>query len=130
MTGAAEDNSPPSDGLLCEPRLAGILRGSRQGAKFRPTCAGAEQPMQNHRYYFETTRPESRKAYRKNPARTIDVKQREVLLIRSMIAEVEHSILALDRSIEVEQELTGVRDRSHFAYSMSARAMEARRNNL
>jgi flagellar FliJ protein len=86
--------------------------------------------MRNYRYHFETKSPEGRRASRNNPARTIDAQQREVLLIRSMIAEIEHLLLALDRSIEVEKELTGVRDRSHFAYSMSARAMETRRNNL
>ena len=47
-----------------------------------------------------------------------------------MIAEVDHSIMALDRSIEIEQELSGVHDRSHYAYPMTARAMEKRRDNL
>jgi flagellar protein FliJ len=80
--------------------------------------------MQNDRYYFETKRSQGR---RDSP---IDIKQREALLLQSIIVEVERSILALDRSIEVEQERTGVRDRSHFSYSMSARAMETRRDNL
>jgi hypothetical protein len=47
-----------------------------------------------------------------------------------MIAEVEHSITALDRSIEVAMELAGIRDTSHHAYPMVARAMEATRQNL
>jgi flagellar FliJ protein len=84
--------------------------------------------MQNDRYYFETKRSQGRRACRKDSP--IDIKQREALLLQSIIVEVERSILALDRSIEVEQERTGVRDRSHFAYSMSARAMETRRDNL
>ena len=47
-----------------------------------------------------------------------------------MIAEVDHLIMALNRSIDIEQERSRVADRSHYAYPMSARAMETRRNNL
>jgi hypothetical protein len=104
-----------------EARLARFLRGLEQAIKVLSDCFKMEQSMQNPRYYFETKRP----AVRKN-----SVQQTQVLTIRSMIAEVDHLIMALDRSIEIEQERTRVNDRSHYAYPMSARAMETRRNNL
>jgi hypothetical protein len=79
---------------------------------------------------FETKRPEGRKAYRKNPAHSIDVQHRRALTLQAMMAEADRSIMALDRSIEIELERTGIRDRSHYAYPMSAKAMETRRDNL
>ena len=84
--------------------------------------------MQNHLYYHETKRHGGRRPHRKNPARSVDFQHDQT--IRAMIAEVDHSIMALDRSIEIEQELSGVHDRSHYAYPMTARAMEKRRDNL
>ena len=47
-----------------------------------------------------------------------------------MIAEIDHTIMALERSIEAELELAGVDDRRNLAYPTSARAMEARLENL
>jgi flagellar FliJ protein len=86
--------------------------------------------MQNLRYYFKTKRPEDRKAYRRNPACSIDIQRRQASTLQAMIAEVDHSTMALDRAIDIERERTGIRDRSHYAYPMSARTMETRRDNL
>ena len=84
--------------------------------------------MQSLRYHHETKRLGGRKPHGKNPARSVDFEHDQT--IRAVIAEVDHSIMALDRSIEIEQELSGVHDRSHYAYPMTARAMEKRRDNL
>ena len=84
--------------------------------------------MQSLRYHYETKRHAGRWPHAKNPARSIDFQHDQT--IRAMIAEVDHSIMALDRSIEIEQELSGVYDRSHYAYPMTAKAMEKRRDNL
>ena len=111
-------------------RLARVLRGLNREIEISFTCVKPEQVMQNLRYYFETTRPAGRRAYRKNPARSFDLRDRQVQTIQAMIAEVDHSIMVLDRSIAVEQERAIVNDRSHYAYPMSARAMETRRDNL
>lgn len=86
--------------------------------------------MQNFRYYFGTRPAGERRAYRSRPACSIDVQHRQALTLEAMILEVDHSIMALDRSIEIEQELSGVYDRTHYAYPMTARAMEKRRDNL
>jgi flagellar protein FliJ len=51
-------------------------------------------------------------------------------MLQAMIAEVAHSIMVLDRGIEIEQQRARVTDRSHYAYPMLARAMETRRDNL
>jgi hypothetical protein len=61
--------------------------------------------------------------FRKNPARSIDVHHRRALTLQAMIAEVDYSTMALDRAIEIEREQTGIRDRFHYAYPMSASAM-------
>ena len=86
--------------------------------------------MQNFRYHYETKPPGERRAYRTRPARSIDVQNRQARTLQAMIVEVDHSIMALDRSIEIEQELSKVNDRSHYAYPMTAKAMENRRDNL
>jgi len=86
--------------------------------------------MQGFGYYFGTVRPVSRRTYRKDPARSIDAQHTQVLTIQALIAEVDHSIKALDRSIEIEQERAGVTESSHYAYPMTARAMGTRRDNL
>jgi hypothetical protein len=110
--------------------LARILREQDRGVKNPLNCIKPEQVMQESRYYFETNRPVSRRAFRKNHARSFDVQDRQAQTIQAMIAEVDHSIMALDHSIEVEQQRAGVHDRSHYAYPMSARAMATRRDNL
>jgi hypothetical protein len=47
-----------------------------------------------------------------------------------MINEFEQMANDLERQIEAEEERTGVRDRSHFAYSTFARSAFQRRENL
>jgi flagellar FliJ protein len=59
-----------------------------------------------------------------------DEKQRKVADIEAMIHEFEQMAADLDRQIASEEERTGVRDDSHFAYSTFARAAAQRRNNL
>lgn len=86
--------------------------------------------MQDSRYYFETKPLGERRAYRPCPAHSIDVQHRQASTLQAMIVEANHSIMALDRSIEIEQQLSGVNDSSHCAYPMTARAMEKRRDNL
>ena len=70
--------------------------------------------MQDSRYYFETKPLGERRAYR--PC-SIDDQHRQASTLQAMIVDANHSIMALDRSIEIEQELT-------------ATAMEKRRDNL
>ncbi len=59
-----------------------------------------------------------------------DEKRRKVADIEAMIHEFEQMAADLDRQIASEEERTGVRDDSHFAYSTFARAAAQRRNNL
>jgi len=86
--------------------------------------------MQDYRYYYGTNPAGGRRSYRKSPADQAEMARRDALRLRAMIAEIEHSIMALERSIEAEQELAGVDDRRNLAYPKSARAMEARLENL
>jgi hypothetical protein len=86
--------------------------------------------MQNHRYYFETKPLGKRRGYRPPTSHSIHARHRQIQTLRTMIAEVDHSIMALDRSIQIEQELSRIDDRSHYAYPMAAKAMEKRRDNL
>ena len=59
-----------------------------------------------------------------------DEKRRKVADIEYMINEFEQVSTDLERQIASEEERTGVRDESHFAYSTFARAAAQRRNNL
>ena len=57
-------------------------------------------------------------------------KSRKVADIEGMIREFEGMVSDLTRQIESEEERTGVRDATHFAYSTFAKAASQRRENL
>jgi len=59
-----------------------------------------------------------------------DEKRRQVAQIEAMIAEFERMARDLDDQINSEQERTGIRDVSHFAYPTFAKAAMQRRDNL
>jgi hypothetical protein len=86
--------------------------------------------MQDQRYYYGTTTTRRRRGYQKDPAYQAKMVRRDALRLRATIAEIEHSIMVLERSIEVEPELVGVKDRTELTYPTSARAMAARLENL
>lgn len=86
--------------------------------------------MQDYRYYYDTKANQGRRRHRSNPAYRVEMARWKAVKLRSTIAEIEHSIMALERSIEAEQELAGVDDRRSLAYPTPARAMEARLENL
>jgi hypothetical protein len=95
-------------------------------------------------YYFETVKIEcgnnpgrvgalSAKRQILNEAceqRDIEVKRRTAIQLRTTIAGFQREIANLDVSISSELELASVREPSHFAYPILARAMQARRENL
>lgn len=62
--------------------------------------------------------------------REIAVNTRTAIQIRTMIAGLEREVRNLDDSIASELALSGVREPSHFAYPISAKMMQARRENL
>lgn len=55
---------------------------------------------------------------------------RKVADLEHMIREFEQMALDLDRQITAEEDRTGVKDASHFAYSTFAKAAFQRRSNL
>jgi len=57
-------------------------------------------------------------------------KRRKVNDLEHMIREFEHMAQELDRQVQSEEERTGIRDKSHFAYSTLAKAAAQRRDNL
>jgi flagellar FliJ protein len=59
-----------------------------------------------------------------------DEKRRQVTQIETMISEFERMARDLDDQIAAEQERTGIRDVTHFAYPTFAKAATQRRNNL
>lgn len=59
-----------------------------------------------------------------------DEKRRQVTQIETMIAEFERMARDLDDQITAEQERTGIKDISHFAYPTFAKAAMQRRDNL
>lgn len=57
-------------------------------------------------------------------------KVRKVANLEGMIREFDSMIDDLDRQVAAEESRTGVRDRSHFAYSTFAKSALQRRDNL
>ncbi len=55
---------------------------------------------------------------------------RKVANLESMIRDFQIMAADLDRQIQAEEDRTGVRDRSHFAYSTYAKSAAQRRDNL
>lgn len=59
-----------------------------------------------------------------------DEKARRVEDLEQMIREFEQVASDLERQIQAEEDRTGIRDTSHFAYSTFARSAAQRRQNL
>ena len=57
-------------------------------------------------------------------------KARKALGLEQMMQDFEQMAFDLDRQIQAEEDRTGVRDRSHFAYSTFAKAALQRRDKL
>jgi flagellar export protein FliJ len=60
----------------------------------------------------------------------VEERRRQVAQIETMIAEFERMAKDLDDQINAEQERSGIRDVSHFAYPTFAKAALQRRDNL
>lgn len=60
----------------------------------------------------------------------VDERARQVAQIETMIAEFDRMAGELDAQITAEQERSGIRDTSHFAYPTFAKAAAQRRDNL
>ncbi len=59
-----------------------------------------------------------------------DEKVRKVRDLEQMIREFEQMAIDLERQVQAEEERTGVRDITHFAYSTFAKSAAQRRENL
>lgn len=57
-------------------------------------------------------------------------KRRRLTQIEMMIAEFNRMASELDREIAIEEQKSGVKDATHYAYSTYARAARTRRDNL
>ena len=60
----------------------------------------------------------------------VEEKRRKLVQIETMIGEFERMAGDLDREIAAEEERSGIRDPSHFAYPTYAKAAMNRRDNL
>jgi flagellar FliJ protein len=56
--------------------------------------------------------------------------RRQVAEIESMIAEFQRKQDELDQQVQMEEARTGVSDPSHFNYSLTAKSIRCRRDNL
>lgn len=57
-------------------------------------------------------------------------RRRQVAEIESMIAEFQRKQDDLDKQVQIEEGRTGVCDPSHFNYSLTAKSIRNRRDNL
>lgn len=62
--------------------------------------------------------------------REVEEKTRRVEDLERIIREFDQMAADLERQIQIEEDRTGVRDRSHFSYSTFAKAAAMRRDNL
>ena len=60
----------------------------------------------------------------------VEEKRRRLTQIEMMIAEFNRMASELDREIAAEEQKSGVKDMTHYAYSTYARAARSRRDNL
>jgi flagellar export protein FliJ len=60
----------------------------------------------------------------------VEEKRRRLSQIEMMIAEFNRMASELDREIAFEEQKSGVKDATHYAYSTYARAARTRRDNL
>jgi hypothetical protein len=60
----------------------------------------------------------------------VEEKSRKVEDLQRIIREFDQMASDLERQIQIEEDRTGVRDRSHFSYSTFAKAAAQRRDNL
>ncbi len=60
----------------------------------------------------------------------VDEKSRKVDDLERIIREFDTMAVDLERQIQLEEDRTGIRDRSHFSYSTFAKAAAQRRDNL
>lgn len=60
----------------------------------------------------------------------VDEKQRQVADIEMMVADFRRKQDDLDQQIAYEEQKSGVSDPSHFNYSMTAKSIRKRRENL
>jgi flagellar protein FliJ len=56
--------------------------------------------------------------------------RRQVAEIESMIAEFQRKQDELDKQVQIEEQRTGVCDPNHFNYSLTAKSIRTRRDNL
>ena len=59
-----------------------------------------------------------------------DEKARKIADLEHMIREFDNMAAALDRQIRAEEDRTGIKDPTHFAYSTFAKSASLRRDNL
>lgn len=57
-------------------------------------------------------------------------KRRQVAEIESMISEFQRKQEELDQQVQLEESRTGISDPNHFSYSLTAKALRRRRDNL
>ena len=62
--------------------------------------------------------------------REVEEKTRKVEELERIIREFDQMAADLERQIQIEEDRTGVRDRSHFSYSTFAKAAAMRRDKL
>jgi flagellar FliJ protein len=124
--------------------MAGLLRRPARQQRF-DTATYQGGAIMKPQYHFETDKYKREKNHPGGPAATpakrraqhearkqreIELNLKEARQLQTIIIKLEREAANLDDSINSELALSGVREPSHFAYPISARTMQARRENL
>jgi hypothetical protein len=83
----------------------------------------------SEQFYLDTRLPIYRTRWRSNPAPRVDL-TRQTSGVQRLIAELDRDMALLDESIAIEEAATGTSDLTNFRYSLAARGMRTRRDNL
>ena len=83
----------------------------------------------SEQFCLDTRLPIRRTRWRSNPPPRVDL-NRQTSDVQRFIAEIDCDMLQLDESIAAEEAATRTSDLNDFKYSLAARNMRARRDNL
>lgn len=83
----------------------------------------------SEQFYLDTRLPVRRTRWRSNPLTRVDL-TRQTSGVERIIAELDRDMALLADSIAIEEAATRISDQTDFRYSLAARGMRARRDNL
>jgi len=83
----------------------------------------------SEQFYLDTRLPIRRTRWRSNPAQSVGL-TRQTSRVQRLIAELDRDIAQLEASLAAEEAASQISDLKDVRYSLMARQLRARRDNL